>query len=107
MLPQYRGSLCAITRGLTLSVIAAAWLVARTASAEEKEPVAVLELSGAGAWTVPGGSSFGPTAAVEFEPIKNYLVIETGITPVIRIGISTSCSVDCLICPRQWSLSPA
>ena len=81
MLLQHRGPLCAITRGLTLAVIAAAWLVTRTASAEEKEPVAVLELGGAGAWTVPGGYSFGPTAAVEFEPIKNYLVIEAGITP--------------------------
>jgi hypothetical protein len=30
---------------------------------------------------VPGGYSFGPTAAVEFEPIKSYLVIEAGITP--------------------------
>jgi hypothetical protein len=49
--------------------------------AGEKEPVAILELGGAGAWNVPGGSSFGPTAAVEFEPIKNYLVIEAGITP--------------------------
>jgi hypothetical protein len=30
---------------------------------------------------VPGSSSFGPTAAVEFEPIKNYLLIEAGVTP--------------------------
>jgi hypothetical protein len=76
----YRGSLCALMRGLTLAVIAAVSLVARTALAEEKEPVAILELGGAGAWTVPGGSSFRPTAEIEFEPIK-YLVIEAGITP--------------------------
>jgi hypothetical protein len=30
---------------------------------------------------VIGGYSFGPTAAVEFEPIKSYLVIEAGIPP--------------------------
>jgi hypothetical protein len=40
------------------------------------EPLAVLEVGGADSWTVPGGTSFGPTAAVEFEPIKNYLMIE-------------------------------
>jgi hypothetical protein len=68
-------------RASTIVVIAAVSLVARTALAEEKQPVAVLELGGAGAWTMPGGSGFGPTAAVEFEPIKNYLVIEAGITP--------------------------
>jgi hypothetical protein len=51
------------------------------ASAEEKEPVAVLELGGASAWNVPGSPSFGPTAAVEFEPIKDYLLIEAGVAP--------------------------
>jgi hypothetical protein len=30
---------------------------------------------------VPGSPSFGPTAAVEFEPIKDYLLIEAGVTP--------------------------
>jgi hypothetical protein len=81
MSSQHHGSLCAIMRGSIIVVIAAVLLVARTALAEEKQPVAVLELGGAGAWTMPGGSTFGPTAAVEFEPIKNYLVIEAGITP--------------------------
>ena len=31
------------------------------ASAEEKEPVAVLELGGASAWNVPGSPNFGPS----------------------------------------------
>jgi hypothetical protein len=72
MSSQLRGSLCAIVALLTL---------ADPVLAEEKDPVAILELGGAGAWNVPGGSSFGPTAAVEFEPIESYLVIEAGITP--------------------------
>ena len=61
--------------------IIAATLFVGIASAEEKEPVAVLELGGASAWNVQGSPSFGPTAAVEFESIKNCLLIEAGITP--------------------------
>jgi hypothetical protein len=72
MFSQLRGSLCGIVALLPLTGLVLA---------EEKEPVAILELGGAVAWNVPSGSSFGPTAAVEFEPIKNYLVIEAGITP--------------------------
>ena len=54
---------------------------ATAALAEKKEPVAVLELGGAGSWDVHGAASFGPSVAVEFEPIKNYLMIEAGLTP--------------------------
>jgi hypothetical protein len=68
---------------LSMATIAATGLFAGAASAEdkEKEPVAILELGAAGAWDIHGGSAFGPAAAVEFEPIKNYLVIEAGLTP--------------------------
>jgi hypothetical protein len=38
------------------------------------------------AWDISSGSAFGPSAAVEFEPIKNYLVIEAGITPFFDNG---------------------
>ena len=48
------------------------------ARAEEKEPSAILELGGAGEWGFRGASSFGPSVAVEFEPIKNWLEIEVG-----------------------------
>jgi hypothetical protein len=61
-------------------------LFSGVALAEEKERVAILELGGAGAWDVNGGSAFGPTAAVEFVPIKNYLVIEAGLTPFFDNG---------------------
>jgi hypothetical protein len=71
-MPKRRGSVCAIVALL---------LFAAAASAEEKEPFAVLQLGAAGEWGLPdGGSSFGPTAAVEFTPIKNWLVIDTGVT---------------------------
>jgi hypothetical protein len=72
MFAEYRGIVCGI--------IAAAVFVGR-ASAEEKEPVAVLEFGGAAAWNMPGGGALGPTASVEFEPIKDNLLIEAGITP--------------------------
>jgi hypothetical protein len=72
MFAEYRGIVCGI--------IAAAVFVGR-ASAGEKEPVAVLEFGGAAAWNMPGGGALGPTASVEFEPIKDNLLIEAGITP--------------------------
>ena len=52
-------------RGIVCGIIAATLFVG-IAFAEEKEPVAVLELGGASAWNVPGSRSFGPTASVEF-----------------------------------------
>jgi hypothetical protein len=70
-----------IASGFVVKIATALMLFSGVALAEEKEPVAILELGGAGAWDVNGGSAFGPTAAVEFEPIKNYLVIEAGLTP--------------------------
>jgi hypothetical protein len=56
------------------------------AIAEEKEPLAIIELGGAGGWGLSGGSSFGPSAAVEFEPIKNWLEIEVGSAPLFGSG---------------------
>ena len=67
-------------RGIVCGIIAATLFVG-IASAEEKEPVAVLQLGGATAWNAPGIGSFGPTASVEFEPIKDNLLIEAGVTP--------------------------
>jgi hypothetical protein len=47
--------------------------------AEEKEPTAIVELGAAGEWDFPSGK-FGPTAAVEFSPIKDWLEIEAGVS---------------------------
>jgi hypothetical protein len=75
-----------IARGTLLSVMmgAAAGVFPGAASAEEKEPkepFAVLELGAAGTWDQHGASAYGPTAGVEFSAIKNYLIIEAGVTP--------------------------
>ena len=79
---KLRRSLCAVGRGgASIALILAISAAAGAALAEEKEPVAILELGGAGSWDVRGGASFGPSAAVEFEPIKNNLVMEAGLTP--------------------------
>jgi hypothetical protein len=36
----------------------------------EKEPASIVELGGAGEWDFPQGK-FGPSAAIEFTPIKD------------------------------------
>ena len=46
---------------------------------KEREPFAILEIGGAGEWGLrDGGSSFGPSAAAEFDVVKEWLEIETG-----------------------------
>jgi hypothetical protein len=60
--------------------------LAVTAQAEEKEPAAVVEIGGAGEWDIGGGSSFGPSAALEFSPFKNWLIIEAGVSPQLSSG---------------------
>lgn len=53
------------------------------AQAVEKEPAAVVELGVAGNWNIKdGGGSFGPDLAVEVTPIKNWLELEAGVTPL-------------------------
>jgi hypothetical protein len=73
-------------RGRTLLSIAAAVLFGAPVQAEDKEPTAILELGGAGDWGLPGSSSFGPSAAIEFTPIKDWLEIEAGVSPLFHGG---------------------
>ena len=55
--------------------------------AEEKEPFALIELGAATERSIQeNASSFGPTAAVEFPVIKDWLEIEIGISPLFRPG---------------------
>jgi hypothetical protein len=56
--------------------------------AEDKEPSAVAEVGGADEWGLKGGSSFGPTTAVEVTPIENLLELESGVTTLFRHGQS-------------------
>jgi hypothetical protein len=55
--------------------------------AEEKEPFAVIELGAATERSIQEGTySAGPSVAVEFPVIKDWLEIETGISPLFRAG---------------------
>ena len=84
----------------------AALLFAGAARAEDKDPFAVVELGGVGEWGLNGTrSSFGPSAAVEFTPIKNWLVIETGVATLYGRG-QTEWDTD-LIFKKPFDLSPA
>jgi len=74
------------------------------AQSDEKEPAAVLELGGAGSWSVKGGgSSFGPTIAVEVTPIENWLELEGGVTALFT-SHSTEVDAD-LLFKKPWTLS--
>lgn len=55
--------------------------------AEEKEPFAVIELGAGWERSIQDGTySAGPSASVEFPVIKDWLEIETGISPLFRPG---------------------
>jgi hypothetical protein len=72
--------------------------------AVEKEPTAIVELGGATDWSITeGGSSFGPTVAVEFTPIENWLELEAGVTPLFTHR-STEWDID-LLFKKPWTLS--
>jgi hypothetical protein len=60
-------------------------LFAGKAWAEEKDPTAIVELGAAGEWDFPSGK-LGPTAAVEFTPIKEWLEIEAGVSTLFGGG---------------------
>jgi hypothetical protein len=70
----------------------------------DKEPAAIVELGGAGSWTLNGGAaSFGPTVAVEVTPIENWLELEAGVTPTFGRH-STEWGTD-LLFKKPWTLS--
>ena len=55
--------------------------------AEDKEPFAVIELGAATERSIQEGTyGVGPSASVEFPVIKDWLEIETGISPLFRPG---------------------
>lgn len=87
-MPKHRGRVCVNACGMALmGFVVVQLLSAGTAQAEDKEPLAVFELGAAGDWGInSGGSSFGPTAAVEFAPIKHWFEIETGVTALFSRG---------------------
>jgi hypothetical protein len=89
-----------------LMAFIAVLLFAGAARAEDKDPFAVVELGGAEEWGLNSDVvRFGPLAAVEFTPIKNWLVIETGVTTLFSRG-QTEWDTD-LIFKKPFDLSPA
>lgn len=95
------GLIRALARGQMLALL----LIAGATLAEDKEPVAIFELGAAEEWSLNGGRpSFGPTAAVEFTPIKNWLEIETGVTALFSKG-QTEWDTD-FVLKKPFDLSP-
>src|SRR5882757_4802229 len=72
--------------------------------AEEKEPFAVVELGAATERSIQDGTySAGPSASVEFPVIKDWLEIETGISPLFRPG-QTEWQADLLFKRPCWAI---
>ncbi len=85
---------------------ASLFLWARNAFAQsvDKEPAAVVELGGSANWNVKGGgSTIGPTVAVEVTPIEHWLELEAGVTPLFTRH-STEINID-LLFKKPWTLS--
>lgn len=72
---------------------------------KDNEAVAILEIAGATSSSVTGGgSSFGPSLAVEVTPIENWLELEFGVTPFFRRHHSAEWNTD-LLFKKPWTLS--
>lgn len=70
----------------------------------EKEPVAILELGAAASHSLnDGGPSGGPSFAVEVTPIKEWLELEAGVTPLFSTR-GTEWDTD-LLFKKPWTLS--
>jgi hypothetical protein len=79
---------------------------AASAQPEDKnsEGAAILELGGAPSYNLKGGSSFGPSAAVEFTPIENWLELEAGVAPLFQSHHAAEWNTD-LLFKKPWKLS--
>ena len=87
-------------------LIASLFLCSGNAFAQsvDKEPAAVVELGGAAGRSLKdGGSTFGPTIAVEITPIENGLELEGGVTRLFGRH-STEWDTD-LLFKKPWTLS--
>jgi hypothetical protein len=84
--PSKRVTLMGVTGALLLSAAYA------QAEDKDKEPAAIVEIGGAGEWGLrDGGYGLGPSIAVEVEPLKEWLELEAGFTPLFGNG------------PPEWS----
>src|ERR1017187_3521534 len=88
---------------ITSLLLCSGHALAQAVAPPGREPAAGLELGGAAAWDLKGGSSFGPTAAVEVTPSENGLELEAGVPPLFRKH-STEWDTD-LLYKKPWTLS--
>lgn len=72
--------------GLALIAVLMAFAGNACGQAEDKEPAAIFEAGGAGQWGLKGGSSYGPSVAVETTPIEHWLELEGGTTALFSRG---------------------
>jgi hypothetical protein len=99
--PRLIGQICGVG-GLAVALLP---LFARTAPAADKEGLTAIELAVAGEWGLPNdGSSFGPTAALEFTPIPQWLEIEVGATALFSRN-QTEWDTD-VVFKKPFDLSP-
>ena len=74
------------------------------AQSGDQEARAILEFGGAASVNPKDGtSSFGPSFAIEFTPIEDWLEIEAGVTPLFH-SRSTEWDTD-VVFKKPWTLS--
>lgn len=85
-------------------MIALAPALPAASQSPDKDPAAILEFGGAASvGPKDGTSNYGPSFAVEFTPIEDWLEIEAGVTPLFRAH-STEWNTD-VIFKKPWTLS--
>jgi hypothetical protein len=86
------------------TVLAQSANVDKDKAADKESDIAILELSPAvGHALKGGGSSFGPSVAVEVTPIEHWLELEAGVTPLFGRH-SREWDTD-LLFKKPWTLS--
>jgi hypothetical protein len=73
-------------------------------AAEDKDPIAIVELGAATSWNLSGGAAtFAPNLAAEVTPIENWLELEAGVSP-FHTSKSTEWDTD-LLFKKPWTIS--
>lgn len=90
--------------GLLLALLLIALLTMPRAQAQDdREPAAIFEAGGAAGWGLKGGSSYGPSVAVETTPIPDWLELEGGTSEMFSHG-QTEWDTD-LLFKKPFTLS--
>src|SRR4029077_12402369 len=73
-------------------------------AAEDKDPIAIVELGAATSWNLSGGAAtFAPNLAAEVTPIENWLEIEAGVSRFYTHEL-TEWDAD-LLFKKPWTIS--